>query len=142
MPITYRIDHAHRLVDARAHGLLGDEDIFRYQQEVWGRADVVGYNEIVDVSNVSSIETESLHRIQQLAEVSANMDPLAIPSKFAIVASKSLHYDLGRLYAAYRKLNARSTKQVRVFGTREDALRWLDTREKDELPSKADSGDE
>jgi hypothetical protein len=142
MPITYQIDHRLRLVDAQAHGLLGDEDIFCYQREVWGRADVVGYNEIVDMSNVISIETESLPRIQQLAEVSAGMDPMNIPTKFAIVASKPLHYDLGRLYATYRKLNTKSMKQVRVFGIREDALKWLDTREEDELPSKTNSGDD
>jgi hypothetical protein len=141
MPITYQIDHTHRLVDARAHGVLTDEDVFQYQQEVWGRADVVGYNEIVDMSNVSSIDTESVNRIRQLAELSAHMDPPSIPSKFAIVASKPLYYELGRMYKAYRELKAKSTKQVRVFRVREDALRWLDTGEEDELPNKTDSGD-
>ena len=37
MPIAYQIDHTQRLVDARAHGLLTDEDVFHYQREVWGR---------------------------------------------------------------------------------------------------------
>ena len=141
MPITYQIDHTHRLVDARAHGVLTDEDVFHYQREVWGRSDVVGYNEIVDMSNVSSIDAESLNRIRQLAELSAHMDPPSILSKFVIVAARPLYYELGRMYETYRKLNAKSTKQVRVFRAREDALRWLDTGEEDELPNKTDSGD-
>ena len=141
MPITYQIDHARRLVNARAHGLLTDEDVFHYQREVWGRPDVVGYNEIIDVSNVSGIETESVDRIRQLAELSAHMDPTSVLSKFAIVASNPLYYDLGLLYQTYRELHAKSTKQVRVFEGREDALRWLDTAEEDKLPNKMDPGD-
>ncbi|HJY79983.1 MAG TPA: hypothetical protein VKK81_02710 [Candidatus Binatia bacterium] len=141
MPIAYQIDHTQRLVDARAHGLLTDEDVFHYQREVWGRPEVVGYNEIVDVSNVSGIETESVERIRQLAELSAHMDPTSTLSKFAIVAPNPLYYDLGHLYQMYRELNAKSTKQVRVFEAREDALGWLDTAEEDKLPNKTDPGD-
>src|SRR5262245_29895406 len=131
MPITYQIDHTRRLVDARAHEVLTDEDFFHYQREVWGRSDVIGYNEIVDMSNVSSLAIESMNRIRQLADLSAGMDLPNILSKFAIVASDALSYDLGHRYEAYRALHAKSTKQVRVFGAREDALRWLDAGEED-----------
>jgi hypothetical protein len=141
MPITYQIDHSHRLVNAYGHGSLRDEDFFHYQQEVWGRPDVVGYNEIVDMSNVSSIECESADQMRQLAELSARMDSLNIPSKFAIVVSNPLYYELGRLYEAYRGLKARSMKQVRVFKAREDALKWLETGEEGELLYKIDPGD-
>src|SRR5262245_15210999 len=137
MPITYRIDHTRRLVDARAHGLLTGDDIVDYQREVWGCSNLVGYNEIVDVSDVSSIETQSASRIRQVAELSANMDPKDIPSKFAIVVSNPMYAELGLLYGKYRELNAKSTKRVRVFEVREEALRWLDTREENELPNKA-----
>jgi hypothetical protein len=41
MPITYQIDHSRRLVDTHGHGLLTDEDVFQYQQEVWRRAAAV-----------------------------------------------------------------------------------------------------
>ena len=141
MPIVYRIDHTCRCVDTRAHGVLTHEDVFQYQREVWGRSDVVGYNEIVDTSHVRSIETESVNHIRQLAELSAHMDPRSIPSKFAIVATNPVDYELGRLYGVYRGLDAKSTKRVRVFWAREDALRWLNTAEGDESPNKTDPGD-
>jgi hypothetical protein len=140
MPITYQVDYTQRLVDARAYGVLTDADVFQYQREVWGRSDVMGYNEIVDVSHVSSIDLESVTRIQQLADLSAHMDPPRLPSKFAIVAANPLYYNLGCLYETYRALQAQSTKQVRVFEARAEALRWLEAGEGDDVPPKTEPG--
>ena len=55
MPIDYRVDHEHRLVLAEGRGDVTAEDIFAYQREAWGRADVHGYDEIVDMSAVGRI---------------------------------------------------------------------------------------
>ena len=139
MPITYQIDHTHRRVDAFGHGVLRDADVFRYQQEVWGRAEVAGYDEIVDMSKVTSIEGESVGRIRELAELSAQMDSASTPSKFAIVVSKFPYIDLAHVYETYRALNAKSTKRVRTFETRDDAMAWLAAVEEKELPPKAET---
>jgi hypothetical protein len=52
------------------------------------------------------------------------MDPKAPPSRFAIVAPRDFEFALGRMYGAHRELDSRSTKQVGVFRSREEALAW------------------
>ena len=126
MPIEYRIDHARRQVLAEGHGRVTDEDVFRYQKEVWSRSDVVGYDEIIDMSEAREIVEGSRDRMRELAQVSAATDPQAGSSRLAIVAPQDLAYGVGRMYQSYRELNPRSTKKVAVFRDREAALRWLE----------------
>jgi hypothetical protein len=142
MPITYRIDHDRRLVEAMADGLLTDRDLFGYQQEVWSRRDVAGYDEIVDMTKATIAEFVSHDRVASLAEFSAGMDASDTPSKFAIVAEADLHFGLGRMYQYVRELNPRSTKSVGVFRTRAEALDWLgrDAREMDARGETAAGG--
>ena len=52
MPIEYRIVRERRLVVAKAHGTLTDQDVFGYQRDLWSRADVAGYDELVDMTQV------------------------------------------------------------------------------------------
>ena len=125
MPIEYRIDHARRLVLAEGHGKVTDEEVFRYQREVWSRADVAGYDELIDMSGAREIAEGPRERMRELAGLSAATDPPAGGSRFAIVAPQDLAYGIGRMYQSYRELNPRSTKKVAVFRDREEALRWL-----------------
>ncbi len=125
MPIEYRIDHERRIVLARGHGVLVDADVFGYQREVWSRPDVVGYDELIDMSGVERIEVPSAHRVEDLARLAAAMDPPPGPSKFAIVASDDVSFGLGRMFQAYREMDPRSTKQVEVFRTMDEALTWI-----------------
>lgn len=129
MPITYEIDHKRRLVDAKVGGLMSDEDVFRYQQEVWSRADVSGYQEIVDMSAVEKIDLPSIDRIRELAELAARSDANNPGSKLAIVAPRDFAFGLGRMYETYRDLQAGSTKPVGVFRTRREALEFLGIEE-------------
>jgi hypothetical protein len=71
IPIEYRIDHERQLVLARGCGTLTDEDVFGYQREVWSRADVVGYKELIDMSDVDHIALPSANRVRDLAQLSA-----------------------------------------------------------------------
>ena len=125
MPIVYRIDHENRVVLAAGHGVLQTEDFFGYQKTVWSRPDVQGYDELVDMSGVTDMPTASTDRIKELATLAAAMDPKATSSRFAIVASADIAYGLGRMFQAYRDLNPRSTKEVSVFRTMEEALAYL-----------------
>jgi len=124
MPIDYRVEHERRLVLAEGRGAVTADDIFAYQREVWSRADVNGYDELVDMSGVDAIVEPSSDGMRRLAELSAQMDPPS-GTKFAIVARQDFAFGLGRMYEAYRALNQRSTKEVAVFRSREEALRWL-----------------
>lgn len=132
MPISYRIDRNARRVIATASGILTDEDVFGYQRDAWSRADVTGFDEIVDMTDVNNVElpVPSSDRMRALAAESADMDtPRA--SRFAIVAPGDLAYGLGRMYAVYRETDRRSTKTVRVFRTMDDAVAWLDEAERE-----------
>jgi hypothetical protein len=125
MPIEYRVDHDRRLVLAEAHGTLSTDEIFRYQREVWSRPDVIGYDELADMSDVRDVTQTTPGRMRELAGLSASMDPERGRSRFAIVAPQQEIFGLGRMYEAYRGLANRSTKRVAVFRDRVEALRWL-----------------
>lgn len=87
--------------------------------------DVGGYNELVDMSQVDSIDLPSVDRVRELASLSAAMDNRSSASRFGIVAPTPIAFGLGRMYEAYRSLDDRSTKEVRVFRSREEALKFL-----------------
>jgi hypothetical protein len=128
MPIEYVIDHKRRLVAAKGRGTLTHEDVFGYQRDVWSRPEVNGYNELVDMSQVAQIALQSVEHVRELAELSAGMDSRSSSSRFAIVAPTGEAFGLGRMYEAYRSLDERSTKEVGVFRTLEEALAFLDGR--------------
>ena len=125
MPIEHAINHARRLVIARGRGTLTDQDIFGYQSAVWSNAEVAGYDELMDMTDVEHIRLQSMDRVQQLAKVSAGMDAPSSASKFAIVAPDDVAFGLGRMYQTYRSLDKRSTKEVGVFRSWEEALTFL-----------------
>jgi hypothetical protein len=127
MPIEYRIDHERRLVIAEGSGTMTDEDVFGYQRNVWSRPEIAGYDELIDMRRVEQIALPSNERMQELAGLSAGMDPRSSSSRFAIVAPTDLAYGLGRMYEAYRGLDNRSTKQVKVFRSMDEALAFLGT---------------
>jgi TPR repeat protein len=126
MPITFQIDPERRIVFARGLGVLSDEDVFEYQRTVWSREDIRGYNELIDMRGVEQIGLPSMDRVRDLANLSAEMDAGARGAKFAIVASSDLAFGLGRMYEAYRGMNPRSGKEVKVFRDPEEALKWLE----------------
>ena len=125
MPIEYRIDYDRKIVVAKGRGKLTDRDVFGYQREVWSRADVKGYDEFVDMSDVDHITVPSSDRLQELAQLAAGMDSPDTASKFAIFATDELAYDLGRFFKIYRQLDPQSRKEVNIFRSRAEALDWL-----------------
>lgn len=125
MPLEYEIDHARKLVIATGRGIVTDTDFFDYQKTVWSRADVVGYDEMVDMTTVTKIDPVDPEKLRALAALSASMDDQQHTTKLAIVAREVLHFGLGRMYQAYRELSPQSKKQVSVFDKQETALQWL-----------------
>jgi hypothetical protein len=125
MPIRYHVDHERRVVFAEGSGTFSDADVFGYQREVWSRPDVHGYSELIDMTAVEQIEQPSPERIEQLAQLSAEMDALARSPRFAIIAPTAIAYGLGKMYQAMREMQERSAKEVGVFRTRGEALVFL-----------------
>ena len=125
MPINYKIDHEARVVLAAGHGKLDGSEIFDYQRTVWSRPDVQGYNELMDMTNVTQVSAPSPERIQELAALSARMDPKGQNSRFAIVAPEDLAFGLGRMFQTQRSFQQGGTKEVGVFRTMPEALAFL-----------------
>jgi len=125
MPIEFTIDHARRLVTATARGTLTGQDVFGYQRDAWSRADVQGYNELLDMRAVELIDLPSVDNMRALAELSASMDAPRTSSKFAIVATSDEAFGLARMYETYRHLEDAGTKQVGVFRTLNEAYAYL-----------------
>ena len=125
MPIAYWIDHGRRLVMATGHGTVTHEDVLRYQQDVRSRPELVGYDELMDMSHVEHIALASPERVWELAWHSAGMDVRTSTSRLAIVAPTDVAFGLGRMYEASRSLDDRSTKQVGVFRSLPDACVFL-----------------
>jgi hypothetical protein len=125
MPIDYQIYYQHRIVVARGRGVFATADIFGYQREVWSRPDVAGFDELVDMTDVTEIATASPDRMRELAALSASMDRVAAGAKMAIVAPQDHAFGLGRMYEAYRSFEPASKKEVAVFRTISEALAFL-----------------
>jgi hypothetical protein len=124
MPIRYQIDDEHRIVLTTGHGLLTDQEVFEYKQSVWSHANVSGYDELLDMTEVERIDIPSAERLRELARLSAAMD-VPIPSRVAIVANDLVTTGIARMYEVFRRLDPRSTRDVSVFRSVEEAVFWL-----------------
>jgi hypothetical protein len=133
MGIEYQIDDERRMVLAQAVGTVTPQDVLAYQQEVWTRADVAGYDELFDMTTAERMVPPSNESVRELAELAASADCTGIASRFAIVAPSDLAFGIGRMYQSYRESDARSTKKVAVFRSMDNALEWLSG---DPTPSK------
>ena len=125
MPISYTVDHEHRLVRVKGAGVFTDDDVFGYQREIMARQDVLGYDELVDMTNVLRIELPSFERVKDLAKLSAEMDPKHPPGRFAIVAPGDVPFMLGRLYKGIRAMIPGASREIGVFRTHDEAEEWL-----------------
>jgi hypothetical protein len=139
VPFEYRIHHKRRLVEARGVGSVTNRDLVDYQRQVWTRAEVAGYDELIDMTRIKEIVAPSSERMLELAALSASMDGPPPGNRFAIVAPHDLAFGLGRMYQVYRGMDPQSTKQVGVFRTWRDALAFLEIEEPLE-PWEEDSG--
>jgi hypothetical protein len=125
VPLVYRLDHEARVIVAAGYGTLTDDEMFGYQREIFGLEDAIGYDELVDMTHVSQIVLPSTERVRELAALAAGMDATHGDSKLSIVAPGDLAFALGRMFQTIRELDSRSTTQVGVFRTMDDALKFL-----------------
>ena len=134
MPIVHRIDHERKLVIARGYGAFTGDDILGYQRTVWSGKDVVGYDELVDMTLVSEVGRPTPHQIRNLATLASQMDLASAPSRFAIVAPGEAAHALAVAFQKQRQLQQRSSKDVGVFRTFAEAWEFLDITDPPPLP--------
>ena len=124
MPLSYEIDTKHRLVIAKGHGVLTYEDLIAYQTDVWSRREVLGFDEIVDVSDVDKIAYDSPRQVSALADHAASLDSER-ETHLAIVAPDYGAYGLARMYQIFRGLQSKCPKKVEVFRSFDQASLWI-----------------
>ena len=125
MPIVYRIDRDARVVIAAWRGVMIETDVFAYQREVWSRPDVLGFDELVDMTDVTEIVMPSADKVRELVDLAAQKDVPAIRSRVAIVATTNHAYGLARMYQTYRELDPRTNRDIEVFRTVDEARAYL-----------------
>jgi hypothetical protein len=125
MPIEYRIEHSQHLVQANASGTVSAQDFIDYQKEVWKNKDILGYDEIIDTTQVKEALDFTGTNIDKLAVLARAMDTTKEPTKLAIVAPADAFFGIGRMYEVYRELQKGSHKEVSVFRSMNDALAWI-----------------
>jgi len=129
LPITYEIDHTRKTVFATATGILTPQEMFSYQEQVWLKPAYQGFHECMDMSGVTEIVDATDQNMKALAQLAVQADDPAQPTRLAIIARQDLHFGLGRMYETYRSMQPKNAREVSVFRSREDALRWLTQEE-------------
>jgi hypothetical protein len=125
VPLVYRIDRDAKVVVAAGYGILTDADLFGYERQTGARSDMIGYDELIDMSAVTDIDVPVVERLEDLASEAAMRDAVHGPAKVAIVAPGDVAFDLGRLFRVHRQVEFRSTRNVGVFRTMDAALEFL-----------------
>ena len=125
MPIQYRILPTQYLVQVRAYDVLTEQEMFGYQHEVWSQSEVQGFNELLEMTDVTEIVRPETHKIQALATLSSAMEQGPM-GKFAVVAPSDYAYGLARMYQTYRSMTPNGQKEIGVFRNMDDALNFLE----------------
>ena len=134
MALVYRIDRDAKLVVAAGYGTLTDTDVFRYERETGARSDMIGYDELIDMSAVTDIDVAAAEKVEDLASEAAARDAIHGPAKLAIVAPGDIAFGLGRIFQIHRRVEPGSMKDVGVFRTMDAALRFLGIDHPLEMP--------
>jgi|WetSurMetagenome_2_1015567.scaffolds.fasta_scaffold497892_1 hypothetical protein len=124
MPITTTIDRHERLVHAIATGIVTNDDLMTYQESVWIKGGVSGYNGIFDGTHAdfSRVNFSGLLAFSQNA---AKVDLDAPPSKLAIVVSSQYLKQLAEFYRTATEALPGDSRTTKIFHTYDDALAWV-----------------
>lgn len=127
LKIEHHIDHENMLIVTSVEGDATDDGfisaIMQYQEEIKGRPEFSGHNEIVDFRYLTHIKLSS-SGLSQMARISKKTDIDGLNTKLAFVVASPLAFGLGRMYRAFRTLSPNS-KEVDVFYNKDEALEWL-----------------
>jgi len=128
MPAHHVIDKKNKLIVTTWEGDVVDIDLIEalkiYQQEIQGHPDYLGYNELVDFSNVGRIKVTT-EGIKNIGRTASTTDQNGIDRKLAFVVSSDLAFGLARMYEVYRSFSRKTNKEVRTFKNRSDACKWV-----------------
>jgi hypothetical protein len=123
MPITYEIDHEHRIIMQVFRGVIRNDEFLKFSEQVFRLPEFnAGYSEFADFSdgNLKNISSETL---QQSAALSKSMAPDRSPNaRLGIYAPEDFNYGISRMF---QLVNDAPDDLTRVFRDLDQALAWL-----------------
>ncbi len=129
MPLHHTIDTSRKLITSIWTGVATDDDfiagLLKYQSEIKSRPEYTNYDEILDLSGISSyiLTTEGIRR---LSELGARTDTRGAKTRLAIIATQTVGFGLARMYQTYRSFLPYASKDVQIFRNSFDALQWIE----------------
>ena len=127
MPIAIRVDPAHRLRYAAAHGVLTDADVLEgYGAALQDPAFDPAFNLVFDCTAVERLDVapRTLERISQLVDREDRAIPVGVRPRVAIVAPADATFGFARMYEMQREAR-NPPKDYRVCRTVDEAMEWL-----------------
>ena len=127
MPANHHIDNNNQIIVTTWEGEARDiefiEAIKKYQNNIQNHPNYINYNEVVDLSKVTSLKltTEGIKTISSIASTTDTKD---INKKLALIVSSNLAFGLARMYEAYRSYSKNANKEIRVFKNEMEAFKW------------------
>ncbi len=117
MPFTSEIDPARGMVTTRVTGRPTPTQLRAHQDRLAADPDFdPAYDHLFDLSDVEALDVDP-QDIRSLADLTI----FDLTSRRAVVAPRSHHFGLSRMYQALHSADER----VGVFRTRTEALEWL-----------------
>jgi len=128
MPANHHIDHKTKLIITRWEGIARDFELInaikKYQEEIQNHPDYIHYNEVLDLTKVSSNQV-TVEGIRNIAQIASETDHSESNRKLALIVDSSLSFGLARMYETYRKYGKSGHKKIRVFRDEKSALEWV-----------------
>ena len=129
MPANHQIDNNKQLIittwEGDAHDNEFIEAIKTYQKDIQNIPDYINYNEVVDLSKVTSFKLTT-DGIINIGKIASSTDRNETVKKLALIVNSRLAYGLCRMYETYRSFSKKSNKVIRVFKNKKDALEWIE----------------
>ena len=107
---------------ARLFGVLDRTDLNDLMAQIERLEDVVTKDRLTDLTALERIDV-GFEEVFALAMKRAQR-PIPAPIRSALVASKPVQFGFARMF---QMLNDNPRIQIRIFGTAEEAVQWLDS---------------
>lgn len=118
MPIVSGVNHAARLISAKATGELGRTDIERFLDELVAAA-TLSYRKVLDMTQGQlALSSEDMKEIGNRVRTHESMGPMGA---VAVIAASQEQYDRIRLFEDV----VHASRPLRIFRDAEMAYAWL-----------------
>jgi hypothetical protein len=127
MPARHEVDDVHRLIITTWEGDAVDVEfvdaLIKYQQDIQVNPNYSDYNEVANFCGVTSIKLTP-KGLKTIGSIAAKTDSVKNSCKLALVVCSGVAFNLARIYASYRNVQKKSTKEIRIFKDEVDAIAW------------------